>query len=249
MRKINILLVAVLCMVAGGTAYAAILQAEIELNTPDISSPAQALNGLSVKAIFTLSTSNAAMLKIELFNTSTGVPSGFSNADQLLTGISFDFGESLKIIGGTVVIGPGSVSYNFDKIGDEQLVAGDDVSGEWGYGNSYGSGMLLNFASVNQTGTTRMGTVNLDGPPNGTLGGPQGGISSSPPIVAIGGLGCVGDSVVIELTLDSALANLDFLYENGVMAEFGSDAAFLVVPEPATIMLLGIAGLVFRRKI
>lgn len=139
------------------------------------------------------------------------------------------------------------MSCNFDDlVGAPQLAAGDDVSGEWGYGNNAISGLLRNFASVNQSGTTRMGTVNLDGP--AVLDGPQAGLSSSPPIVAIGGLGCVGGSVVIELTLDSALANLNFLYENDVMAEFGSDAAFIVVPEPATIMLLGLASLLLRKK-
>jgi hypothetical protein len=53
--------------------------------------------------------------------------------------------------------------------------------------------------------------------------------------------------VVITLTLDTPFLDLDFL-ENGVVAEFGSDAAF--VPEPTTICLLGFGTLtlVMRRR-
>ena len=222
------------------------------MDSADISSPAGVLNGLSAKVIFTLDTESPTGLKIELFNTSTGVPAGFDNSDQLLTGISFDFGHpgfngDAAIVGGTVVIGPGGQSYNFNNLGDgvPQLVGGDDISGEWGYGNFDGSGMLTNFVSGNKSGATRFGTVNLDGPDN--IDGPQGGICTNPPTVPLGGLGSVGNSVVINITVDSALTNLDFLRENGVMAEFGSDAAF-VVPEPATVFLLGLGMLMLGRK-
>ena len=57
----------------------------------------------------------------------------------------------------------------------------------------------------------------------------------------------VADSVIITITLDSGLSNLDFLDDNGVLAEFGSDAAY-VVPEPASIVLFGLAGLALLRK-
>ena len=235
--------------VALHSAEATLITKTFELTEPHTSSPVQILNGLSAKAIFTLDTGNPTELKIELFNTSTGVPAGFSNADQILTGISFDFGDpgypgdpEIIDLGATdaVVIGLGGYSIDFDNV-VSQLGAGDDVSGEWGYGNEDGSGLLTNFASANSAQSTRFPGDNLDGPAN--IDGPQGGIVTATPLVLLGGLGAVADSVIITLKIDTALTDLDFLDENGVMAEFGSDAAF-VVPEPATLGLLLVAGLV-----
>ena len=48
-------------------------------------------SGLSAEAEFTML--NPTTLEVRLRNTSTGVPFGFDEADQLLTGISWDFGE------------------------------------------------------------------------------------------------------------------------------------------------------------
>jgi hypothetical protein len=171
------------------------------------------------------------------------VPAGFDSSDQLLTGISWDFGMAVGATG-TVVIGPGGRSINFDNV-TTQLGPGADVSGEWGYGNTGGTGMLTNIVSTNAAKATQFSGANLDGAP--TLDGPQGGICTYPPQVSLGGLGAVTDSVVITLTLDTPFLDLDFL-ENGVVAEFGSDAAF--VPEPTTICLLGFGTLtlVMRRR-
>jgi len=220
---------------------------ELTLSTDLMMDP----NGLSACAIFTLDTENPTELRIELINTSSGVPAGFSNSDQLLTGISFDFGEpgyngDPAITGGTVVIGPGGRSIDFDKV-DLQLGPGADVSGEWGYGNTDGSGLLTNFVSANQAQSVPFGGPNLDGPDG--MDGPQGGLCADPPIVELGGLGAVADSVVIVLTLDAPLADLEFLYQNGVRAEFGSDAAFMV-PEPVTVGLLAVGAclLLLRRR-
>ena len=89
------------------TAKATILTQTWDLTIPAPTSKVQNLNGLSTRAIFTYDTTFPNVLKIELFNTSTGVPAGFSNADQLLTSISFDFGSpgynsDPKITSGTV---------------------------------------------------------------------------------------------------------------------------------------------------
>lgn len=203
--------------------------------------------GLQVTATFTLET--PTLLVIELTNSSTGVPEGFSNSDQILTGISFDLGMPWinamdpVITGGSARIGDYSYSLNFDNV-PSQLGPGDDVSGEWGYSNSDGTGMLPNFVSANEAHITPFGGPNLDGPVS--IDGPQGGLVADPPLVPLGGLGAISDTVIIELSLSQELDGLGFLYTNGVIAEFGSDAAFLrpyeLIPEPSSIALVGIGS-------
>jgi len=200
-------------------------------------------SGLGARVIFTLDSASPTKLTIKLINISTALPAGFDNADQLLTGVSWDFGQAVGATGGTVIIGSGGYSINFDQI-SSQLGAGADVTGEWGYGNSGGTGMLTNSVSTMIAQVTAFGGTNLDGPVN--LDGPQGGIATDAPLVGLEGLGAVADSVIITLMLDTSLDNLGFLEENGVIAEFGSDAAF--VPEPATVALLGFGALLLRRK-
>jgi len=226
------------------SADAAIETKDLDLTVAAPWSPVLILNGLSARAIFTYDDTSPFELKIELFNTSTGVPSGFIAADQLLTGISFNLGGP-SITAGIAVIGPGSESIAFDAV-VTQLGPGDDVSGEWGYGNTGTTGMYLNLVSTNGSHTTAMGSVNLDGPAG--LDGPQGGLCTDPPVISLGGQGAIADSIVINLTLNSTLPGLGFIDTYGVVAEFGSDAAFLT-PEPATIFLLGMGSLMlFRRK-
>ena len=228
------------------SADAAIETKDLDLTVAAPWSPVLILNGLSARAIFTYDDASPFQLKIEFFNTSTGVPAGFIAADQLLTGISFNLGGTL-ITGGTTVIGPGSQSIAFNWV-VTQLGPGDDVSGEWGYGNSvpFSTGMLSNLVSAMESHTTAMGSLNLDGPVE--LAGPAGGLCTAPPLIDLGGQGAIADSIVITLSLNSSLGGLDFIDTYGVVAEFGSDAAFLT-PEPATIFLLGMGSLIlFRRK-
>ena len=178
-------------------------------------------------------------LEIRARNTSTGVPGSFDSADQILTGISWDFGlvgingSDPAIASGSVEIGPSSMSIDFDA---GAFGPGADVSGEYGYGNMDGSGALPNFFSGNTAGATPFGGPNLDGPDS--IDGPQGGMVANPVLVPLGGLGAIQDEVIATLTIDQALSDLDFLSENGVRIEFGSDAAFFTIPEPANFCLL-----------
>lgn len=206
------------------------------------------ISGLSAEALFTLI--DPTTLEIRLRNTSTGVPSGFEASDQLLTGVSWDFGHpgfngDSMITGGTVAIGPTSQSVNFDQIAI-QLGPGADVSGEWGFGNMDGTGALTNFLSANAAAATPFGGVNLDGPLN--IDGPQGGLLANPGIVPLGGLGAVQFEVVSLLSLSLPISDLSFLNANGVLFEFGSDAFFL--PTPSTLIFLGagLATLSCRRR-
>lgn len=205
-------------------------------------------SGLAAAAEFELS--NPTTLVVRLRNTSTGVPLGFDSSDQLLTTLSWDFGApginvgDPQIVGGSVVVGPASQSINFSVLA---AGPGDSVGGEYGYGNLNGTGALPNLVSGNVAGVTPFGGPNLDGPMN--IDGPQAGLVASPILVALGGLGAIQDEIIFTLTIDQPLADLKFLLDNGVRVEFGSDAAFIQVPEPATAtLLLPFAGLLLHRR-
>jgi MprA protease rhombosortase-interaction domain-containing protein len=207
-------------------------------------------SGLSGEVEFTLI--NPTTLEIRARNTSTGVPMGFDESDQLLTGVSFDMGAPGNIAGdpvitgGSAMTGPSSATLNFDNIG-VQLGANSDVSGEYGFGNSMVSGNLANFVSGNSAGAIAFSGANLDGSAN--LNGPQGGLVASPALVALNGLGAIQNEIIATITISQPLANLDFLSANSVQIEFGSDAAFIRTPEPGTAMLLALAGtLAYKRR-
>jgi hypothetical protein len=208
-------------------------------------------SGLSAEAEFTLL--NPTTLEVRLRNTSTDVPDDFDEADQLLTGVSWDFGApgvnaaDVDIIGGSVKSGPTSFSINFSV---SNVGSNADVSGEYGYGNDDGTGALPNFVSGNTAQATPFGGPNLDGPDN--IDGPQGGLAASPPLVALNGLGAISNEIIATLTLSEPITAqqlADDLHNNLVRVEFGSDAAFLITPEPhsALVLVLG-AALANRRR-
>jgi hypothetical protein len=198
-------------------------------------------SGLAGEAEFDLI--NATTLQVRLRNTSTGVPVGFNSADQLLTSCAFLLNGGVSITGGTVFTGATSSSINFDVA---SVGSNADVSGEWGFGNNgnTGYGALLNSFSSNNAQVDPFGLVNLDGPTG--LDGPQGGLVANPAVVDLGGLGAIQDEVVATLNLSGGIADLSFL-DNGVVIEFGSDAAFLI-PAPGALALLALAGLVGVRR-
>lgn len=205
-------------------------------------------SGLSADVTFELV--NPTTLKVTTKNTSVGVPGGFSNADQILTSVAWDFGGITSITGGSVKTGPSSASINFSVT---NVGANADVSGEYGYGNGGTTGLTPNYISGNTAGITPFGGANLDGP--GGLNGPQGGLVASPILVPIGGLGAISNEWVATLSLSNPIASLDFL-STGITVEYGSDAAFVHgtptssgVPEPSTALLgFGAAAMLFAAR-
>jgi MYXO-CTERM domain-containing protein len=199
------------------------------------------VSGLAGEAEFTII--DPTTLEVRLRNLSTGVPGGFSSADQLLTSVAFDLG-GVTITGGNVATGGSSSTVNFSVA---SVGPGGDVSGEWGFGNggTTGFGSHVNFISSNNAGATAFGGINLDGPAG--LDGPQGGLVANPSLVALGGLGAIQHEIVATLTLSGTLSDLSFLNDN-VIFEFGSDAFFHATPAPGALGLFGLALLARSRR-
>ena len=207
-------------------------------------------SGLSAEAEFTL-LGAGDVLQIRLKNTSTSIPSGFSNSDQLLTGISWDFGEigfngDIVITGGTVFTGPNSSSVNFTR----SVGPNGDVSGEYGYGNMDGTGMFTNFVTSSRSLATRFAGQNLVGP--GNIDGPEAGLLSAIASVPLGGLGAIQDEIIITLTLSGVVASQVEI--GGLLGltrvEFGSDAFFITrrIPAPSSVALFCLAGVFASRR-
>jgi hypothetical protein len=205
-------------------------------------------SGLSAVAEFTLLDPTTVMLRLQ--NTSTGYPIGFTAADQLLTGISWDAGAvgvnagDPNIVGGTIVTGPTSFSLNFSVM---DVGPGENIGGEWGYGNNNGSGLLANYISGNTTGgITPFGGPNLDGPVG--LNGPQAGLMSAAFSLPLGGIGAIQDELIATFTLSQAITSLNELLSNGARVEFGSSAYFIDIPAPSAIALFLLWGLPGSRR-
>ncbi|MCP3979028.1 MAG: hypothetical protein GY716_06805 [bacterium] len=204
---------------------------------------------------------SSTSIQVRLRNHSSGVPGGFTATQQLLSGISFDIGLSganfldASIAAGTVAIGANSSTVNFDS-GD--YVEGYDVSGEYGYSNSNGSGHFQNFLSSAEFGGNFVpfGGENLDGP-TGVLG-PEGGLVSIVDLVPLGDTAAIRSEIVATISLTGFPINsIEDIVSNGVRISFGDpgdtgtiflDGVAGPLPAPAALSLLGLAGLTLRRR-
>ncbi len=205
-------------------------------------------SGLAAEAQFSIT--GPTQLTVRLRNISTGSGS-FTGAAAILTGCSWDFGApgvnvgDNTILGGTIVIGATSQSVNFST---GSYGPGTNVGGEWGYGNAPSGLSFANFISALQAGSTVFGGPNLDA--TTVLDGPQGGLIAPATVGQLGGLGGINDEVVAVLNLSQPITNLNFVTQNNVRFEFGSDALFITTPTPgsAGALLLGAALCARRRR-
>ena len=133
--------------------------------------------------------------------------------------------------------------------------AGGDVSTEWGFGKSTagqccpGFESLSDWVSTNTAGTTQFTAGNLGGAAG--LDGPDYGLVANTIFVPLidpddgTPKRAIQNSATFALSLTGGtLSDLNFLVDNSAVVEFGSDAAFVPIPEPATLLLLssGLAG-------
>ena len=204
-------------------------------------------SGLRVQADFQLV--DATHLSVAIRNVSIGVPAGFTNEDQILTSLSWDFGvlgfdpSDPAITSATVTVGATSQTLNFSG-GD--LGPGADVGAEFGYANNGIGGVLPNVISTLGGGVTKIASGNLDGPL--LLGGPQAGMVANPPVVPLAGVGAIQNEIVAVFTLNQELNNLQVLNDHQVRAEFGDGRAFITAPEPATLAGWAALALIVRRS-
>ncbi|MHC5005978.1 MAG: XDD4 family exosortase-dependent surface protein [Planctomycetota bacterium] len=206
----------------------------------------QPLNGLSASAEFSI---NGTQLTITVSNTSTGVPSGADVSDSLLVSLAFELLDGITITtGDSAAIGTGSAGLGL--WGGQG--AGFDVGDEWAWTNDGGGDLLEFFPQVITTsqGTGGGPVISFNGVPDPNVDGPFGGITASPPILAVPETQyAVSDSIEFNLTLSGTLSESQLAtIARASTVEFGSDYQYLAVPAPGTLWLLAFAAAGRRRR-
>lgn len=203
------------------------------------------LNGLAARATFSMPRSDALTILLE--NTSTGLPDGFEVSDSLLVSLGLNLPVDI-LSGDAAVIGP-----NGHGLGTWSTRGpGASVAEQWLWTNDYGGDLMESWRQVISTSNGQGGgtTARFDGL-SGTVDGPFGGIAADPPLLGIpANQPAVAGAIRFDLTLTGPLTD-DALQAAalGSIVEFGSDARYLqAIPEPASALLLALAGLLARRR-
>lgn len=203
------------------------------------------LNGLAALATFETS---GSQLNILLKNSSTGIPANIGTANSLLVSLGMNLPTGITIVSGnTAVVGPGSNGLAQWS----SKSAGSSVAEEWAWTNAAGGDLL---APYKQVITTSSGNNQLTrfGGGSASISGPYGGIAAKPALANIpGSQRAVSDSIQFVITLSGALTDAQLAeLANSSIVEYGSDARYLRVPEPASLCTLGFVALAFgfRRR-
>ena len=208
------------------------------------------LGGLTARATFSASTDQLAIL---LENTSTGLPAAFEVGDSLLVSLGLNLPAGIDIASGNAaVIGPGS-----HGLGSwSGWTPGTSVAAQWLWTNDFG-GDLMNFGEplacrqvISTSEGQGSGSTTLFGGGSGNVDGPFGGMTADPPLLSVpSSKPAVCDSILFTLTLSSSLTEMTLgdVAQNSVI-EFGSDARYLLVPEPAGVLSALFAMTLFRRR-
>lgn len=202
------------------------------------------LNGLAARAEFEIS---GNQLTILLENSSTGIPTGFGAAQQLLVSLGMNLPTGVNFASGdTAVIGAGSAG-----VGSwASRSAGASVAEQWNWTNFGAGDVLAAYRNVLTTSSgSPPGAVGFGGH-HKNVGGPYGGIAPDPLLVSIPtNQPAVRNSILFSLTLTAPISEAELAaVAADSIVEFGSDARYLRVPEPASIALAGLAVFAVRRR-
>lgn len=241
MRRIREFICALAAVAVTSVAHAGTITVNYTMDAGG--SSVSPLNGLSALAKFVAS---GNQLEITLQNTSTGLPADFDTAASLLVSVGFDLPSGVLIQSGdSAMIAAGSAGIAQWS----SRSAGGSVGEDWAWTNIGGGDVLSGYTQVISTSSGNNGLVRFDGG-SGSIDGPWGGIVAKPPLISIpGSRHAVSDAIVFMLTLTAPLtdAQLSDVASQSIV-EFGSDARYLRVPEPAALTLVALCGLMIRRR-
>lgn len=186
-------------------------------------------------------------LIIRLANTATA---DVQNPTEILTALFFDVsGSSLSLTPASAVLGGTSVVH-FDS-----QPAGGVVGGEWAYlgglsNAPHGADYGISSAGFGIFGQANFPGPNLDGPT--AVNGMQYGITSQGDNLANGNAAVTGQFPLIQyevvFTLSGLPANFDLNRIGNVNFQYGTSLTEPNIPEPASLLLLALGGVLLRRR-
>jgi len=211
-------------------------------------------DGLSATADYSIVGNTLTIL---LTNTSTSPFGGQDgSAGMVLSSLNFDLPTGFNIVDGSAALGAGSQIVQSTNTTSWSVYGGAyDLNDQYGFSNTgvgnIGSSVYLNATSaVTSHNNGGSSVTSFDGATGIANNGLDWGLVADGTSDVGNNRLFVQDSVLLTLTLNSALSDLSFL-NSGSYVEFGSDYSFIRghdVPEPTSLLLFGVGalGLAFR---
>jgi len=206
-------------------------------------------NGLSATADFTLVGNTLTIL---LTNTSTDPFGGQDgSAGMILSSLNFDLPTGINITDGAAALGAGSQVVTSTNTTSWSVYGGSyDLNDKYGFSNTgignTGSSVYLNATSaLTSHNNGGVAVTSFDGATGIANNGLDFGLVADGSHDIGNNRLFIQDSVLLTLTLNSALSDLSFL-DSGSYVEFGSDSSFVrghEVPEPTSLLLFGVGAL------